>query len=320
MSFSGMVKNELSRHLDRARHCNMAELSAILCGCARVEEIPGKPGRILRIHTENETVARKCFTLLQKTFNIETAVSVCDGFYQKRNRVYVIDLEDRDDAGTVLQGTKLVINGESGELFLQDDPLLIQRECCKRAFIRGAFLSSGSISDPNKGYHFEIVFSSEEKAVQLQNVIRGFGIDAKIVQRKRSYVVYVKEGAQIVDLLAIMGAGVSLMDLENIRILKEMRNTVNRKVNCETANINKTVSAAVKQTEDIRRIRDTIGFDSLSESLAEIAELRLAYPEATLKELGTMLNPQVGKSGVNHRLRKLGEIAAGLRENEEEVL
>ena len=171
-----------------------------------------------------------------------------------------------------------------------------------------------------KGYHFEIVCSDEQKAGQLRELIRSFEIDAKIVMRKKSYVVYVKEGAQIVDMLAVMEANVALMNLENIRIVKEMRNTVNRKVNCETANINKTVNAAVKQTEDIRLIQEKMGFHNLNEGLAEIAELRLQYPEATLKELGMMLNPQVGKSGVNHRLRKLSQIADGLRVNEEELL
>ncbi|MFR6583326.1 MAG: DNA-binding protein WhiA [Ruminococcus sp.] len=155
---------------------------------------------------------------------------------------------------------------------------------------------------------------------QLQEIIHSFHIDAKMVLRKKSYVLYVKEGAQIVDMLAIMEANVALMDLENIRILKEMRNSVNRKVNCETANINKTVNAAVKQIEDIRLLEEKVGLESLNEGLEEIARLRLQYPEATLKELGLMLNPQVGKSGVNHRLRKLSLLADDLRENKEELL
>ena len=159
-----------------------------------------------------------------------------------------------------------------------------------------------------------------EKAELLQRLIGSFHMDARIVQRKKSYVVYVKEGAQIVDLLGLMGASRAVMELENIRILKEMRNSVNRQVNCETANINKTVNAAVKQIEDIRYIERVKGFESLRDNLAEIAGLRLQYPEATLKELGMMLNPQVGKSGVNHRLRKLSVIADELRENEEELL
>ena len=151
------------------------------------------------------------------------------------------------------------------------------------------------------------------KAEQLQAIINTFDIDAKIVQRKKYYVVYIKEGAQIVEILNVMEAHVALMNLENVRILKEMRNSVNRQVNCETANINKTVNAAVKQIEDIQYIQSTIGFDSLSEGLEDVARLRLEQPEATLKELGMMLTPQVGKSGVNHRLRKLSNLADELR-------
>jgi DNA-binding protein WhiA len=173
-------------------------------------------------------------------------------------------------------------------------------------------MAAGSISDPTKSYHFEIVCRTMEQAAQLQELMTGFETDAKIVERKERYVVYLKEGEQIVDMLSVMGASVSLMNLENVRILKEMRNSINRKVNCETANINKTVSAAVKQLEDIRRIRDTIGFDQISPQLAEMAQVRLDYPDATLKELGTYLDPPVGKSGVNHRLRKLAAIAENL--------
>ena len=159
-----------------------------------------------------------------------------------------------------------------------------------------------------------------EFAILLQNQMLAFEADAKIVERKKHFIVYLKEGSQIVDMLNVMEAYVALMNLENVRILKDMRNTVNRKVNCETANINKTVNAAVKQTEDIKLVEKMVGFQNLNGSLAEIAELRLRYPEATLKELGMMLNPQVGKSGVNHRLRKLSEMAEDLRKNKEELL
>ena len=193
-------------------------------------------------------------------------------------------------------------------------PLVIQQICCRRAFIRGAFLAAGSMSDPKKSYHFEIVCAVEEMAEKIRDVICSFGMDAKIVSRKKSFVVYLKEGSQIVDILNIMEAHVSLMELENVRILKEMRNSVNRKVNCETANINKTVSAAVKQVEDITYLRDHIGFDNLPENLVETALARLSNPDATLKELGESLSPPVGKSGINHRLRKLSEMAERVRE------
>ena len=273
-------------------------------------------GDILKIQTENEVVARKCFTLLQKTFNIETEISVRENSHLKRGKVYVINISAREEIQVILQALKLVTDSTDHGTLMLADMLAVQQSCCKRAFIRGAFLASGSISDPEKGYHFEIVCPELKKAEQLQTVIRSFSVDAKIVQRKKSYVAYVKEGAQIVDMLAVMEANVALMNLENIRILKEMRNSVNRKVNCETANINKTVNAAVKQMEDIKLIQQKLGFEQLNDGLAQIAELRMQYPEATLKELGMMLSPQVGKSGVNHRLRKLSELADELREKQ----
>ena len=206
------------------------------------------------------------------------------------------------------------VKGNVGENLSVVRNLVIQNACCKKAFIRGAFLAAGSLSDPEKFYHFEIVCASLEKAVQLQNVILTFDIDAKIVVRKKYYVVYIKEGSQIVELLGLMEAHVALMELENIRILKEMRNSVNRQVNCETANINKTVSAAVKQLADITYIRDTVGLDYLPELLSEVAQVRLEMPDATLKELGENLSHPVGKSGVNHRLRKISAVAESLRE------
>ncbi len=194
----------------------------------------------------------------------------------------------------------------------------MQNTCCKRAFLRGVFLAAGSISDPKKAYHLEIVFDEEGKAVWVRDVIHSFMIDAKVVKRKKYFVVYVKEGAQIVDLLNIMEAHLALMELENIRILKEVRNSVNRQVNCEAANINKTVQAAAKQIGDILYIRDNFGFDNLEDGLREIAVLRIEYPEASLKELGEMLPVPLGKSGVNHRLKRLGSIAEGLKEKKEE--
>lgn len=315
MSFSGMVKEELSRQISSARHCRIAEIAALLSANGKLTE----EGH-LKLQMENDAVIRKYFTLLRKTFNIETEISIRESGNQKKGQVYYVELSDDKQVQEVLQGTKLVLDSSDGGMLFSCNSLVTQQNCCKRAFIRGAFLASGSISDPRKGYHFEIVCADERKAQQLQDILRSFQIDAKIVQRKKSYVVYVKEGDQIVDMLALMEANVALMNLENIRILKEMRNTVNRKVNCETANINKTVNAAVKQMEDIELVEKMIGFQNLNDGLAEIAELRLQYPEATLKELGMMLNPQVGKSGVNHRLRKLSKIAEELRGNNKEEL
>lgn len=239
--------------------------------------------------------------------------------YGKSCRIYTILVRDHSSVVRILQALKLLAaNGEIAEQVSPANQLLVQKSCCRRAFIRGAFLAAGSISNPEKSYHFEIVCVSMERAAQLQQLIRSFGPDAKIVERKNHYIVYIKEGAQIVDMLNIMEAHISLMNLENIRIVREMRNDVNRKVNCEAANINKTVNAAVRQMEDIRYLETVGSLDSLPEGLAEIAGLRLAHPDASLKELGEMLTPPVGKSGVNHRLRKISQLADKLRENKEE--
>ena len=313
MSFSGMVKEELSRQTSTARHCRIAETAALLSACGRIT----KDGS-LRFQTENDAVVRKYFTLLQKTFNIDTEIAIRESSLLKKGNVYHIEITDRLQVQNVLQGTKLSVNEGDGETLYTENALLTQQSCCKRAFIRGAFLASGSISDPEKGYHLEIVCSTMERAEQIQSIMKEFELDARIVTRKKNQVVYLKEGSQIVDFLGVVEAGIALMNLENIRIRKEISNNINRKVNCETANIGKTVSAAVKQIEDIRYIETHVGFSQLTEELEETAVCRLRYPEATLKELGEMMNPPVGKSGVNHRLRKLGRIADELRGNKED--
>ena len=314
MSFSSRVKEELSRQLSLARHCQIAEIAAIISLCGKIM-ISEYDRYCIKIQTENVAVARKYFTLLKKTFNISTDVSIRKNAYLHKNTTYAIIIKKHEDAIRVLQAARLLdADGEIGENLSIVGNLVIQQPCCRRAFIRGAFLASGSISDPEKFYHFEIVCAARAKAEQLREIIGTFGLDAKIVLRKKYYVVYIKEGSQIVDILNVMEAPLALMELENIRILKEMRNSVNRQVNCETANINKTVSAAVKQIEDINYIQDTIGFDGLPENLEQMARLRLARPDATLKELGEALDPPVGKSGVNHRLRKLSTLADELRE------
>ena len=227
----------------------------------------------------------------------------------------MIAITRHGEALQILKTVGIVNNlGQIEEDYFIDNPVL-QRTCCRRAFLRGAFLSSGSITDPERNYHFEIACLSDAKAQQLKDFIGFFGLEAKIVIRKKYHVVYLKEGAMISDILNIMEAHVSMMKFENVRIVKDVRNSVNRRVNCEAANINKTVSAARKQIEDIEYIKNTIGLEKLPENLRDAAYARLEEPDATLKELGEMLNPPVGKSGINHRLRKLSQMAQDIREN-----
>lgn len=305
MSFSGTVKEELATHISSARHCQMAELAALLHFAGGTCD----NGLHLCLETENEAVVRKCFTLLKKTFNIETVV-MQSKYMQGKNRL----LSDDEAEAKVIQA--LHLTDEADNRLTLDAPvnvLLIKNSCCMRAYLRGAFLCAGSMSDPEKSYHLEFVCNTRPQAEQLRSIIREFQIEAKIIKRKKYDVVYLKEGAGIVDLLNVMEAHVSLMNLENLRIVKEMRNSINRRVNCETANISKTVTAATKQIEDIILIRDRYGFENLPDNLRQMAEIRLEYPDAALKELGEHLEPPVGKSGVNHRLRRLSEIADKFR-------
>ncbi|MCR5144850.1 MAG: DNA-binding protein WhiA [Lachnospiraceae bacterium] len=279
MSFSQSVKNELANHIDNSRHCQIAELCAFLSFEGQLSEEDAKP--MISFASDYPQLQKKYFTLSNKTNSISN-----DSLNYFMNPSQSLD---------------------------EVDGLIIQQTCCKRAYMRGAFLMAGSISDPNKGYHFEIVCKSDKQARQVQYIMTSLELDAKIVQRQKYHVVYLKEGEQIVMALGLMGASKALMDLENIRILKDMRNTVNRRVNCEAANISKTVNAAVKQIDDIKYIDEVKGLASLPDNLYEMAMVRLENPDASLKDLGELMDPPIGKSGVNHRLRKIGEIADKLR-------
>lgn len=311
MSFSLEIKEELETRIDTAKHCQIAEFAAIMAFCGKVRRRTG--GLMgLELTTENEVVRRKVVELAIKAFSASEESFEVE-YEGKNNRIINIFINDEKLIAKILMAIKWCDDN-----FTVVEPVfvnhrIIQKECCKRAFIRGAFLAAGSISDPNKSYHYEIVCEYEEDAVQMQELLKFFNLDAKIIQRKRNYVTYIKEGNNITDVLNIMGAFVSQMKLYNVMILKGMRNDVNRKVNCETANLNKTIEAAVKQIRDIEYVRDTVGLESLSDGLREVAEIRLKNPDMKLKDIGELLNPPVGKSGVNHRLRKISELAQKLR-------
>lgn len=302
MSFSSDVRKELcAASVSTARHCLLAELTAMLNAAGRLF-----PERV-ELHTENEAVARRYQLLLRTVF--ET-----DGAYAQCKHSHTVTVTGQEQAGRILKAAGFDIT--IGEISKDINPLVVMGQCCKRAYVRGSFIASGIISDPMKTYHLE--FSqppphSQRLAQRLTVLLRSFGLHPKLMKRKAHTVVYVKESENIVDALNIMEAHKSLMQLENIRIVKEMRNSVNRRVNFETANINKTVNAAVGQVEDINYIAERVGLGYLSEGLEEVARLRLQYDAASLKEIGGMLQQPVGKSGVNHRLRKISEIANALR-------
>lgn len=302
MSFSGQIKEELAQVISSPRHCQLAELAALVQFCGHIEE----DGSLL-VQSENPLVIRKCFTLLKKTFKIE---AVAKSQMQTQNyRLFVTG----EDAFRILEALKIC--DTAGHLMMRHltDPVLIKNSCCKRAYLRGCYMAVGSMSDPYKSYHLELVCGLQAQAEQLLKILHDFSLDAKMIVRKKYYVVYMKEGENIADFLNITEAHKALMEFENTRIYKGMRNMVNRKVNCEAANITKTANAATRQVEDIRLIREKMGLEGLPEPLRQMAYVRLENPQASLGELGKLLDPPVGKSGVNHRLRKLGELAKELK-------
>jgi len=313
MSFSSKVKNELAAHVNNSVHCRIAELAALIsmCGSVMIDE---NNCYAIRVRTETEPTAKKIRILLWKTFHIDTEITTRDNAYSRIGKTYTLTVMDNQEAIKILQATKLMNDaGDIEENFSITNNIVIMKDCCKRAFIRGAFMAAGSISDPNKSYHLEIKCNSNKKSEQLINLLKKFNIEGKMVARKGSYVVYLKEGEGIVDVLNVMEAHVSLMEMENIRILKGMSNYYNRQVNCETANIKKTVATSVRQIEDINYIIKNKGIEYLPPKLQDIALIRIENPDASLQELGERLEPPLGKSGVNHRLRKICQIADDLR-------
>lgn len=306
MSFSSDVKQELARLIPQEEHCRTAELSAVLLFAG--EEAVGD-GQIC-IQTEQVILARMYYTLIKKIFGFHAILNI-RGNTGGRMHQYRLIVKNIKEVQQILEK---VCYQHSEKL----QSHILKYECCRRTFIRGAFLAAGSMSNPGKSYHLEIVCRRKGQADLLCRTIVEFHIPAKIIQRKSRYVVYIKESEGIADLLKLMGAGKASMELENVRIIKDMRNAANRQYNCDAANINKLVKAASRQVEDIRYLQQHMGLENLPKNLYETAAVRLEHPDVSLQELGSYMNPPVGKSGVNHRLRKLGEMARELQAKEKD--
>lgn len=314
MSFSSKTKNEISRLQINNKCCNIAELAAIIRMNGSIQ-MTGLGKVKIKFSTENAAIARRIFSLLKAIYHVHTEVMVRRNRQLKKNNNYLVVVNDSEKSEKILNDVGILQKDKSQliKINYRIPKSIIKNKCCKRAYIRGAFLGGGSISDPEKAYHLEFVTHNREHSEDLSKLINSFGLNSKVITRKESYVVYLKEAEQIVDILNIIGAHSSLLKLEDIRVLKEVRNNINRIVNCETANLSKTINAAIRQINNIMYIDKVMGIDNLPENLKDIARLRLENKEASLKELGKMLNPPVGKSGVNHRLRKLEEIAERLK-------
>lgn len=321
MSFSSTIKNELCRIDAGDKNCLLHELAAVIRISGLIKAV--SPNEInLRITTENAAFARRVFMLIKELYGINAEMSIRRSKKLKKHIIYILVVTSSKGLKNILNDINIVYDADDGACKLIDYLPYVsktRKRCCKKAYLRGAFLASGSICDPEKTYHLEIISHNLALANELNELNRFFNLNARVIKRKGNYVIYLKEGENIVDFLNIIGAHKALLEIENVRILKEMRNNVNRIVNCETANLQKTVDASIRQVENIKYIRDNMGFEKLPASLRDIAELRLNYSDANLKELGEMLDKPLGKSGVNHRLRKLDSIADKIRKSKGEL-
>jgi len=241
-------------------------------------------------------------------FDADVNLAVMQRQKLRKSNIYVVNIQQRCSAGdSFFPATGCDLPSGEWSHFVRQR--FRKPTCCAKAFLRGAFLATGSLNEPGKGYHLEIICGNEATAQALLSFFRRIGIRGKSGLRKEEYLVYLKESDSIADFLSGIGAHVSLMEFEEFRVIKSMKNNVNRVVNCETANLNKVVDAAARQIEAIEKIERTIGFLALSPDLRKIAELRIDSPEMSLKELGESMSPRLGKSGVNYRLRKIISIA-----------
>lgn len=314
MSFSVQVKNELSRIIPENLEVQLAELSALIRMSGTLK-LMGFNKLSFTISTENPAIARKVFTLIKNCFGIIVEIQVNKQSNLKKNNTYILSVSYEQGANDILEKVGILEKDGDHLSWVSTIPKkLVAKQEGKRAYLRGAFLGSGSISDPAKMYHLEFSTVNIDVSENLKKVLNSYKLNAKIVVRKNTNVVYIKESEHITDLLNLMGAYNALMHLEDIKIKKQMRNDVNRLVNCETANLNKTVETSMRQIDCINYILEKQSIDYLPENLHEIALLRIENPDMSLKELGEIMEKPLGKSGVNHRLKKIELIAEELKE------
>ncbi|GIQ67464.1 DNA-binding protein WhiA [Xylanibacillus composti] len=308
MSFAAATKKELTL-IEASSCCERAELSALIRMNGTVQ-LSSNQRVQLDISTENAAIARRIYSLLKKLFQVHGELLVRKKMRLKKNNVYIVRIPYRVEE--ILQELRIV--SEGFQFTPGIDPQIIGKTCCRRAYLRGAFLAGGSVNNPEgASYHMEIATLYEEHCQALCSLTGQFDISSRCLERKKGYILYIKEGEKIIEFLNIIGAHQALLKFEDVRIMRDMRNSVNRLVNCETANLNKTIGAAVRQIENIKFLDRAIGLDQLPDKLREVAEIRLQHPDMNLKEVGEMLKGKVSKSGVNHRLRKIDEMADKLR-------
>jgi cell division protein WhiA len=310
MTFSKETKDELAHIVPEKNCCVLAELAGFIRVCGTIKLMGGGKFKVV-LTTEHNAVARHYKTLIKAYFDVDPTVEIGRSQAINKGKVYLMTLGPEELSEQILRETGILML-RGGMNYISDGIYegLIKTKCCRKAYLRGLFLGTGTMSNPEKGYQFEIVCDSEILAGDIKRLLNGFiDIHAKVVVRKGQYVVYVKAVSQILDLLAIMGAHTQYFTFEDIRMKKELVNRANRIQNCDQANIDKTVMASEKQISDIRKVIAHGGLEILPNKLREIAIMRLENPDASMTEIGAMLEPPLKKAGVNNRFARIAELA-----------
>jgi len=310
MTFSKDTKDELAHIVPDKNCCVLAEIAGFIRVCGTIKLMGGGKFKVV-LTTEHNAVARHYKTLIKAYFDVDPTVEIGRSQAINKGKVYLMSLGPEELSEQILRETGILML-RGGMNYISDGIYegLIKTKCCRKAYLRGLFLGTGTMSNPEKGYQFEIVCDSEILAGDVKRLINGFiDIHAKVVVRKGQYVVYIKAASQILDILAIMGAHTQYFSFEDIRMKKELVNRANRIQNCDQANIDKTVMASEKQISDIRTVITHGGMDILPKKLREIALLRLENPDASMTEIGAMLDPPLKKAGVNNRFARIAELA-----------
>ena len=310
MSFASEIKKEMTQ-IENNDCCKEAELAALIRMNGAISI--ARQSHVLDIQTENAAIARRIYTLIKSRYSYPIKLLVRRKMKLKKNNVYIARIEE--GAKDMLVSLNILIEPFTFVRTISDKYL--EKNCCRRAYLRGAFLAGGSVNNPEtSSYHLEIANAYEEHNESLCELMNRFDLKAKILERRNGYITYIKESEKITEFLNLTGAHQALFKFEDVRIIRDMRNSVNRLVNCETANLNKTIGAAFRQVENIKLIDKVVGLDTLPIKLQEIAKVRVEHQDASLKELGELVaGGKISKSGINHRLKKIDQIADQLRQD-----
>ncbi|MCZ0703322.1 DNA-binding protein WhiA [Natronobacillus azotifigens] len=309
MSFASEIKKEMTQ-IENAPCCQEAELAALIRMNGAISL--AKQAYVLDVQTENAAIARRMYTLIKSLYPYPIKLLVRKKMKLKKNNVYIVRIAD----GAKEMLADLDILREPFSLVRTISEKYMKKKCCKRAYLRGAFLAGGSVNNPEtSSYHLEIANAYQEHNDALCALMNTFDLHSRILERRNGYISYIKEAEKITEFLNYTGAHQALLKFEDVRIMRDMRNSVNRLVNCETANLNKTIGAAFRQVENIKYIEKMVGLEALPDKLQEIAKLRVQHQDVSLKELGELVSgSKISKSGINHRLKKIDQFAEQLRQ------